>query len=51
MWVFFFWRKISPELTSTPTFLYFICGTLATAWPAKWYSGSCPGSELANPSP
>ena len=33
----FFLRKISPELTSMPMFLYFICGTPATAWLAKWY--------------
>ena len=27
--------KTGPELTSVPIFLYFICGTPATAWPAK----------------
>ena len=31
----FFLRKISPELTSMPIFLYFICGTPTTAWLAK----------------
>ena len=31
----FFFRKIGPELTSVPIFLYFICGTPATAWLAK----------------
>ena len=28
-------RKTGPELTSMPSFLYFICGTPATAWLAK----------------
>ena len=28
----FLLRKTGPELTSTPIFLYFICGTPATAW-------------------
>ena len=30
--IFVFLRKISPELTSMPIFLYFIRGTPATAW-------------------
>ena len=30
--LFFFLRKISPELTSVPIFLYFICEKSATAW-------------------
>ena len=33
----FFFRKISPELTSVPIFFYFICGTPTTSWRAKWY--------------
>ena len=33
----FFLRKISPELTSMPIFLYFICGTPTTAWLDKRY--------------
>ena len=28
-------RKIGPELTSVPIFLYFICGMPTTAWLAK----------------
>ena len=32
----FFFRKISPELTSVRIFLCFICGTPATAWLDKW---------------
>ncbi|XP_070421534.1 membrane-anchored junction protein isoform X2 [Equus przewalskii] len=31
----FLLRKTGPELTSVPIFLYFICGTPATAWLAK----------------
>ena len=30
--LFCFLRKTGPELTSVPIFLYFICGTPATAW-------------------
>ena len=30
--LFFCLTKISPELTSVPIFLYFVCGTPATAW-------------------
>ena len=33
---FFFLRKISPELMSMPVFLYFICGTPATATAMVW---------------
>ena len=33
----FFLRKIGPELTSVPIFLYFICGMSATAWLDKSY--------------
>ena len=33
--IFFFLRNISPELTSVPIFLYFICGMPTTAWGAK----------------
>ena len=32
---FFFLRKISPELTSVPILLHFICGMPTTAWLAK----------------
>ena len=32
-------RKISPELICMPIFLYFTCGTSATAWPEKRYIG------------
>ena len=46
---FFFLRKIGPELTSVPIFLYFICETPATAWLDKWYVGPHLGSEPANP--
>ena len=31
-YVIFFLRNISPELTSVPMVLYFICDTPATAW-------------------
>ena len=47
---FFFLRKISPELTSVPIFLYFICGTPATAWCAKRchvHTGTGIGKPLA----
>ena len=40
--------KISPELTSVPIFLYFICGMPATAWLGKQCIDPHPGSELAN---
>ena len=63
-WLFwgFFSRKISPELTSVPIFLYFICGMPTTAWPDKWchvctqdlnqktsgcQSGTCPLNSCA----
>ena len=36
LFIYLFLRKISPELTSVPFFLYFICGTPTTAWLAKW---------------
>ena len=66
--MFFFLRKISPEITSAtnaplfaeeggpeptsaPIFLYFICGTPATAWPDKHCVGPHPGSKPANPGP
>ena len=52
-------RKIGPELTSVPIFLYFVCGAPATAlqhglipataWLDKQCVGPCLGSELANP--
>ena len=51
MLVFFFLRKIGPELTSVPVFLYFICGTPATAWLDKWSQRPYPGSKPANPGP
>ena len=47
--VFFFLWKISPELTSMPMFLYFMCGMPASAWLGKQCLGPCPGPELANP--
>ena len=46
---FFFLRKISPELTSIPILLYFICGTPTTAWLAKAVPCLHPGSEPVNP--
>ena len=45
--LFFFLRKIGPELTFVPVFLYFICGTPATAWLDKQCIGLHSGSELA----
>ena len=45
----FFLRKISPELMSTPIFLYSIYGMPATAWLDKQGVGLHPGSEPANP--
>ena len=47
--IFFFLRKISPELTSVPIFLYFRCGMRATAWLDKQCIGPHPGSKLVNP--
>ena len=41
-------RKISPELTSLPIFLYFIWDA-ATAWLDEQYVGLCLGSEPVNP--
>ena len=38
-----------PELTFVPIFLYFICGTPATAWLDERCIGLCTGSEPANP--
>ena len=46
---FIYLRKISPELTSVPIFLYLICGTSATAWLDKWCVGRHLGSERATP--
>ena len=55
VWVPFFLKKkkISPELTSVPIFLYFffICGMPTTAWLDKWCVGPHQGSELPNPGP
>ena len=48
---FFFLRKIIPELTSVPIFLYFICGAPTTVWLDKQCVGPCLGSELVNPRP
>ena len=45
---FFFFRKIGPEQTSVPIFLYFMCGMPATAWLDKQCLGAYPGSESAN---
>ena len=47
--ILFFLRKIGPELTSVPIFLYSMCGTPATAWLDKSWAGPHPGSELAKP--
>ena len=47
----FFWRKISPELTSVPIFLYFICGMPASARLDKQCECPHPGCKLANPGP
>ena len=44
-------RKIRPDLTSMPVFLYFVRRTPATAWLDKWCAGPCPGSKPANPQP
>ena len=49
--IFFILRKIIPELTSVPIFLYFISGTPGTAWLDKWCLDLCLASELANPGP
>ena len=48
---FLFLRKIGPELTSMPTFLYFMCRMPVTAWIDKWCIGPHLGPELANPGP
>ena len=48
---FSFLRKIGPELTSVPMFLYYICGTPTTAWLDKRCVGPHLGSELASPRP
>ena len=49
---FFLLRKISPELTAAATiFLYFICGTPATAWLSKCCVGPHLGSGPSNPRP
>ena len=48
---FFLLRKIGPELTSVPIFLYFIRGMPVTAWLDKWCVGLHLGSELTNPGP
>ena len=45
--LFFLLRKISPELTSVPIFLYFVCGMPATSRLTNGV-GPCPGSEPAN---
>ena len=47
--LFFLLRKISPELTSVPIFLYVIQGTPATAWLDKQCVGPHLGSEPMNP--
>ena len=51
MWLFkkFFLRKISPELTSVPIFLSFICGTPTTAWRVKKCHVRTQDLELVNP--
>ena len=45
----FLLRKLGPELTSMPIFLYFICGMPTTTWLDKWRVGPSLGSEPANP--
>ena len=47
----FLLRQISPELTSLTVFLYFICGTPATAQLDQQWVGLHPGSEPANLGP
>ena len=42
-------RKMGPELTSVPIFLYCICGMPATAWLDKRCIGPYSGSEPVNP--
>ena len=49
VFVCLFLRKIGPELTSVPFFLYFICGTPTTAWLDKWCVGLHLGSAPAKP--
>ena len=44
-------RKIVPNITSVPIFLYFIYGMPVTAWLDKWCVGPCLGSEPPNPRP
>ena len=39
---FCFLRKVGPELTSMPIFIYFLCGTPATAWLDKLCVGPNP---------
>ena len=41
----FLLRKISPELTSVPVFLCFVCGMPATAWLLQSGVGLRPGTE------
>ena len=45
----FLLRKTGLELTSVPIFLYFICGTPATAWLDRRCVGPHLGSEPVNP--
>ena len=45
----FFLRKIGPELTAVPIFLDFLCGTPATAWLDKRYTG--PSQDLTQRTP
>ena len=48
-YLFMYLRKISPELTSVPIFLYFVCGTPATAWLDERCGSLHLGSKPANP--
>ena len=45
----FLLRKICPELTSVPIFLYFVCGTLPQH--GLMNVRPCPGSKPMNPGP
>ena len=46
--ILFLLRKIGPELTSEIIFLYFVCGTPATAWLDEQCVGLRQGSEPTN---
>ena len=47
--IFFFLRKISPELRSVQALFYFFCMWVTTTALLVSGIGPCPGSEPANP--